>query len=752
VSDSGLISIHDLADRRRGSFLLETEGLLVVEAAGISTPGHLFVKNSEEARSADLDLLPGSRVVVKVVAEGLAHKSELGGVAFVDKDRDAISDAIEAMAQRLTDYQPSGYLIAEFVEHGQLLGDEILLSVRWTDDFGPVVTLAPGGTQAEFLSRHVEGGRATSILSPTLGEDRQLDQQLAAKAWLSLATEPHRDRQPATSRRELAEVIRRLFTFAEHSLPHEIAEIEINPLVFRDGTAIALDALVRVGSPAPSVAPPRPVAKLQSLLRPRSMAIMGVSKRMNPGRIVLENVLASGFAAEHIHIVKPGCESLAGCACVPDLKSLPAGIDLAVLCIGASELPAAIEEILSNEAAETLILIAGGLGERSGSEAHSQAVSDAVQSTRDSPWGGPLVNGGNCLGVRSVPGRYDTLFIPRHKLSYPSGPAAPLALISQSGALAVAKASCLAELNPRYLMSLGNQIDLTVSDYLSYLSDDAEVRVFACYLEGFRPLDGRRWLEATARITQSGRTVILYRAGRTAAGSLAASSHTASIAGDYAVTRELAAAAGALIAETLEDFEDLVRVACALDSRQLAGRRLGALSNAGFECVAIADAVDELELVQLTQGTRLKLEELLAAHHLSTIVGVGNPLDVTPILGDAAFADAFRLVIDDAEVDVGLVGCVPLTGALQTLPAGDSSPEDVEAAQSVARRLGRLWNATSKPWVAVVDGGPPYDALVGCLAEQGIPVFRSVDRAVRLLETYAAWRLRSRPQCAAIPD
>ena len=199
-----------------------------------------------------------------------------------------------------------------------------------------------------------------------------------------------------------------------------------------------------------------------------------------------------------------------------------------------------------------------------------------------------MINGGNCLGIRSRPGRYDTLFIPRWKL--PAGSrSAPVALITGSGAFAITRLARMAPLDPRYVITIGNQMDLTAGDFLAHLADDPEVRVFGVYLEGFTRLDGLRFLEAAARITASGRQVILYRAGRTAAGASASASHTAAIAGDVVVTRELARAAGVTIADTPADFDDLLRTFTLLDGRPARGRRLGAASNAGSECVTIAD-------------------------------------------------------------------------------------------------------------------------------------------------------------------
>jgi acyl-CoA synthetase (NDP forming) len=268
------------------------------------------------------------------------------------------------------------------------------------------------------------------------------------------------------------------------------------------------------------------------------------------------------------------------------------------------------------------------------------------------------------------------------------------------------------------------------------------VEVFACYVEGFRPLDGRRWLEAASEIARSGRTVILHRAGRTPAGARATASHTAAIAGDFAVTRELAQAAGALVAETLEDFEDLTRLAVRLRGKRVDGWSLGALSNAGFECVGIADNLGRFRLAPFSAETEDRLTTLLAGRRLTGIVDVHNPLDVTPILDDAAYEDAVQAILDDPAVDVGIVGCVPLTPALSTLPPAPEHREDVGRPGAIADRLARLFAESPKAWVAVLDAGPLYDPLARLLDERGVPVFRTVDRAMRVLERYCGWRLR----------
>ena len=324
-----------------------------------------------------------------------------------------------------------------------------------------------------------------------------------------------------------------------------------------------------------------------------------------------------------------------------------------------------------------------------------------------------MVNGGNCLGIRSLPGRYDTLFIPGHKLDLSSGRPVPLALLSQSGAFAVARLSKLAGLDPRFVVTFGNQIDLTLGDYLSYLAGDAEVRVFACYLEGFRPLDGRRFLEA-----------VRHRCVRGARGPSLVAAIEMTVE-RLRVTRDLTTRAGGLIAETIAEFEDLVRIFCLLADRRPSGRRLGAMSNAGFESVAVADNLDGLELADLGRETAVRIS--------ATLRKSINPLDVTPVLGDEDFAETARHLLSDPAVDVGLIGCVPLTGALQTLPAGGGHQENLADSSAVVERLIGLWRTTTVPWVAVVDSGPLYDALAARLDRAGVPTFRSADRALRAL-------------------
>ncbi len=733
--------------------LLETEGLAVAGLLGIRSPRYQVVSGAAEAERLEPDEFSGERVVVKVLSREVLHKTERGGVEVVSRNRESLVAALRRMEGRFRGVDVAGYMIAEYVDHDPGPGGELLLGMRHTFEFGPVVTFGAGGTYAEFLSYCVGPDRGPAVFSPFLGDPGRIRRGLRSRAVTDLVTRDLRGRKRRATLDDLTGLIQGALELAAVAGEAGIAEFEVNPLVVDARGPLALDVLALLRDEPAVSPPPRPRHQLRNLLEPHSIAIMGVSERVNPGRVVLRNVIGAGFPREAIHVIKPGAESIDGCSCVPDLGSLPGPVDLLVLSISAPRVPQVLEEVVRRDLARSLILIPGGLGEREGSEELASRIQEVLQKAREDGRGSPLVNGGNCLGVRSVPGRYDTMFIPGYKLtprrersrtSASTGefaaPPTPVAILSQSGAFALARWERMPWLDPRYVVTLGNQVDLTVGDYLAYLKNDAEVRAFACYVEGFRPGDGHRWLEAAAEITSGGRPVVLYRAGRTREGAGAAASHTASIAGDYLVTRELAYSAGALMAESLEEFEDLLQLCILLYDRKVAGLRLGAVSNAGFECVAIADNLGLFELATFDGQTVDRIREVLESRGIEDIVGVQNPLDLTPISNDESFAEAAALILRDKRVDVGVVGVVPMTPALETLSTGEEHDEDVGGAHSLAGRLIRIWGGDSKAWVVVVDGGVLYDPMVRRLARAGVPTFRSSDRALRALGKYCAWR------------
>ncbi len=743
ISRERIKAILDGARDEGREVLLETEGLALLEAIGLETPAHVFVRGRCDCMTANPSSLPGDRVVVKVISTDVLHKSDLGGVAIVSNRTDNIAQAIGEMEARFRGKRISGFTINQFVEYDASLGNELLVGMRWTEDFGPVVTFGPGGIHAEFLSRNLRPEASLAVFSPRMAPE--IENRLDRLAVTQVLYGGLRGQKPRIEREKVLAVVRCFLDVAAELMPERIAEFEVNPFVVTGGRLVALDVLLKMPRREPRPIPePRPIEKLGNLLQPQSVAVIGVSDRLNPGHIILNNLLYHGFPRDRIFVVKPGTGTIEGCRCYPDIASLPERMDLFVLAISAAQVPETLTELIDREKAQGIIVIPGGLEEKEGGAALIRRVGEDLSRSRHTQWQGPVINGGNCLGIRSVPGRYDTMFIPQYKLGEQSeGDVSPLAFISQSGAFAISKTNKLAGIRPKYVISIGNQMDLTIGDYLQFLERDREIELFAVYVEGFKPLDGLRFLESAREIARSGRTVVLYRAGRTAEGAKASASHTASIAGDYAVTRGLAGSTGAVVAEGVDDFEDLVRLFVFLRRNSVRGFRLGAVSNAGFECVSVADNLGSLQTVPFGDSTVRRLREIFQRARIEQLVDIHNPVDLTPIANDEAYEDVFRTVMDDDGIDVGLLGIVPMTPALNTLRSGPGHREDMERQDSIVSRAIRLKADVEKAWVAVVDGGPPYDAMARRLEENGIPTFRTADRALRLFNVFCAECLRA---------
>lgn len=752
------------ATAQKREALTETEGLAMLEAMGIATPKRILVRSSSEIESILLSGghekiaqrnafdFQGAKLVVKVISPDILHKTEIGGVALIQNDAESIIKTVGEMERRFASYRVDGYTVNEFVQFEPRLGHEIIFGYRFAPDFGPLVSFGPGGIYTEYLAAKFKPGESTITLSPFAATREFVKSLLSHNVVAGLVSAGLRNTKPSIDIDRLVDAIMAFLSAAKALASCGISEFEVNPMVIRstEASLVALDCLVKLKDfsssglvyqkgtvPYNAAQASRPVSTIDKILKPRSAAIIGVSEKgLNNGRIILRNLLENGFDASKIYVIKPGAGRIDGCRCVPDVVSLPEKVDLFILVIPASGTPETLAQIAQMDKAWSVILIPGGLEEKSGSHMLIDRMKKALQEARGQGKG-PLINGGNCLGIRSVPGKYNTLFIPEEKLPMPRGKVAPLALLSQSGAFGITRISKHPDINPKYILTLGNQMDLTIGDYLEYLAGDEAIRVFAVYVEGFKALDGLKTFKAAKEIVESGRSLILYRAGRTSAGAGAAASHTASIAGDYAVTKALFESIGAMVCDSLDEFDDAIRTFTLLEGRKAKGNRLGALSNAGFECVAFADNLGGMKLADFSDRTNAILSGVLKDAGISDIVDLHNPLDITPMGSDEAYDRSFRAIMADENTDIGIVGIVPFTSRMNSLSADpERHREDVNAPDSISNRYGSLLAETDKPFVTVVDTGKLYDPLVHILEKHGIVVFRTADRALRMLERW----------------
>jgi len=734
-----------LAEGRR--VLLEPELYAVLEDAGLSVPAHAWIPPSARASTLPAALRQG-RVVLKVVSPDILHKSDVGGVRFVEGAHVTpeylasflreVSQAWSTAHGRMPDLRGSLVMAAVDFEKGRL-GAEVLVGLRHTRDFGFVGLVGLGGVKAELFGSRLPREEATALFAPDDVEAALLEVKKTL-VYRDLAGQL-RGSEAALTDDAWRTVLTLLSVLAREESGLRLEELEMNPLLLsRDGQLVAVDALARIAE-VPPAPPARPLEKLDAFFQPRSVCVAGVSgKGVNMGRVILRNLLRDGFPRERLSVLKPGESEVDGVRCFASPEALPERVDLAVLAVAANAVPELLEGFIRHDKAQGLVVIPGGMAEKEGGAATQRKLEAMLADSRKTPGRGPLVLGPNSMGVASTPGGYDTTFIPEHKQPRTRGPLKNLAFISQSGAFTLARTSHLAQLSPRYLVSAGNQMDLTIGEVVDYVARDDGVQVVAVYVEGFQPGDGRRFLEAARRARAQGKRVILYQAGRSPEGAGTAAGHTASIAGDARVCWHLARAAGVLVAESLADFEGLVRVACALAGREVRGRRVMLMSNAGFEVVGMADNLRSetyaLSLAQLAPTTKDAIRAALHRCKVDELVDVKNPLDVTPVAPDAVHLEIARAALADDGVDALVLGVVPMSPALSTLAEAPDPKETLAFADSLANTLPVLFRETKKPLVAVVDAGVHYEPLVRALEAGGVPVFRAADAAVKSL---GAW-------------
>jgi len=780
--------VHDLLAAAHASgrhTLYEHECYEIQAAIGAeAAPANCLIPIGGHPTAADLERLAGDRVVLKVVSPDITHKTEARGVRIVAREIGAVEAAFELMKrevpetyaayleshageipdalagrrgrgleQRLSDRIVGILLCSCIIPDAHGFATELFVGIRATSEFGPIISAGLGGVEMEILARQTRKGAAVAI-APT----GTMDGERFFELFRGTLSYERLSGAMRGSRRLLADAIlvrcfQAFIDLANHfselnpDAAFHIEELEVNPFVAAGGRMAPVDGVCRF-RPAGPPRDPRPVDKLDRLLQPRSAAVIGVSSgQRNMGRIILGNMQAAGFDRERLSVVHPGAKEIDGVACVPDIERLPQKVDLAVVAVGAAQAAPVIEELIRHDKADSVILIPGGIGEKQGSRALEAGLMERIREAHRQDGGGPLVLGGNSLGVISRPGRYDTMFIPETKLpKLRDAEPSPLCFISQSGAFIISTLSDEPWLNPRYALSIGNQIDLTAGDLMAGLADDPAIEVFAVYVEGFRPGDGLAFAAAVETAVAHGKDVVFYKAGRTVEGRSATAGHTASVAGDYAVCENAITQAGAFVAADFSEFTDYLRLTLPLRGKHVHGNRLAAVSNAGFETVGMADSIRrngaELVLPAFNARTEEALAKILFDNRLDGLVDVRNPFDVTPMTGDTAYGDMIAEVLADPGVDAAVIGVVPLTPALQTLPPGDGHAESILDPGSIARRLPRAAAASDKPVVAVVDSGRLFDPLADALRRGGLPVFRSADRAVR---TLCRWVDRKRP-------
>jgi acetyl coenzyme A synthetase (ADP forming)-like protein len=457
---------------------------------------------------------------------------------------------------------------------------------------------------------------------------------------------------------------------------------------------------------------------IRAFLSPRSVAVVGASHEAGSiGYNLVANVKQCGFTGP-IYPVNPNVAEIDGLRTYPRVSAVGAPVDLAVIAVPAP----AVEEVVADCAragVRGVVVISAGFAEVS--EAGRAAEKRLRQLVRSS---GMRLVGPNCMGVLNTDPAVslNATFAP----SWP--PAGNVGMSSQSGALGLAVLDYVHRLNIGIstFLSVGNKADVSSNDLLCYWADDPRTSVIVLYLESFG--NPRRFGRIAPDVARH-KPIVAVKSGRSAAGTRAASSHSAALASLDVAVDALFEQAGVIRTNTLEELFD---VAALLSTQPVpGGPRVGVVTNAGGPGILLADACEAqgLKLPELAPQTLQQLREFLPAQ-----AGLANPIDLIASATPEQFERAIATVGADANVDSVVVVYIPLF-----LTQVD------ETAAAIARGAGTVPGhkpvlsvfLSSKGAPPILSGGPR-----GALPSYSFP--ENAAMALAKAERYGRWCERPR--------
>jgi acyl-CoA synthetase (NDP forming) len=362
-------------------------------------------------------------------------------------------------------------------------------------------------------------------------------------------------------------------------------------------------------------APAARFATLTPLIAPRSVAVLGASA--DPRRIggrPIDYMLRQGFAGPifPVNPKRPEVQGLRAYAAIADLPETP---DVAVVAVAAETAVGAVDELVA-AGVKGAIMLTAGFAEMN--EAGAQAQARMVAAARA---GGMRLLGPNCLGLFNA----RIGFYPMFSSSFESGWPLPgrIGVASQSGAYGthLFAAARNRGIGVPICVTTGNEADVTIGDVIGWLAEDPDTDVIAAYAEGIR--EAGSFIAALTAARAARKPVVMMKVGRSALGSAAAQSHTASIAGDDAVTDAVLAEFGVVRARTTEEMLDIAYAA----TRRIypARNTLGVITVSGGAGVMISDEAERLGLAMppMPEAAQAELKALIP------FAAPANPVDCT---------------------------------------------------------------------------------------------------------------------------
>lgn len=463
--------------------------------------------------------------------------------------------------------------------------------------------------------------------------------------------------------------------------------------------------------------------RLQPLLAPRSLAIVGASPR--EGRLGYDaaKVLLDGGYEGTWHPVNPTYEEVLDRPCHASLRDLPGPVDMAIACVGGNRLEALFDDAI--ETGTPAITIFDNCYVEEDTEPRLlQRLRDKAREA------GLLVCGGNGMGFYNFASKTHASFQPPMNER-----AGNVALIAHSGSVFVLLANHDLRYRCNMVISAGQEIGCTAADYLDYALEEPTTKVVALFLETVRDPDGFR--AGLEKANMRGIPVVVLKTGRTTESAEVAATHSGAIAGNDAAFEALFDRYGVIRANNLDD---LLAISAVLSHPiPLGPGDVGAVTDSGGLCELLIDQAADLGVpfAALSDNTR----DAMAAR-LPEGLRPNNPLDgAGPLTDDftQVFDDCLAMMLDDPSVGLGVF-------EFEIQDRYRYMPEFIDIAKVAGERSG-------KPLVVLNSLGAGFNHdIANELADAGVPLINGVETCLRAVKGAFAYRaFKERPPLSVPP-
>jgi acetyl coenzyme A synthetase (ADP forming)-like protein len=680
--------------------LTAPEGKLVCDAYGIAVPGEGVATSAAEA--AQLASGMGFPVVLKIVSPQILHKTEAGGVLVGVKSADEAQKGFATIMANAKKYDPKADLLGVQVQQMLSGGQEVIVGAVTDPSFGKLVAFGLGGVLVEVLKD------ITFRLAPASREDAlsMLD-GIAAAAILKGV----RGADPV-DREALAGVIQNVSQLIA-DFP-EIAEMDLNPVFATKSGATAADVRIVVDfSPQPARYRPSQediVRQMNRIMKPDAVAVIGASAEEGKiGNSVMKNLINGGYQGA-IYPINPSASEIMGKKAFKSVKDVPGPIDVAVFAIPAKFVAQALIEV-GEKKIPGAVLIPSGFAETGNVEGQNEIVAIGRKY-------GVRLMGPNIYGFYYTPKNLCATFCTAYDVK------GKAALSSQSGGIgmAIIGFSRSAKMGVSAIVGLGNKCDLDEDDLLTFFEQDENTQIIAQHCEDLK--DGRSFAEVAKRVSKK-KPVVVLKAGRTAMGARAASSHTGALAGNDKIYEDVFKQSGVIRARSLRDLLEFARAIPVMPTPK--GENVIIITGAGGSGVLLSDAVVDNGLTLMAMPPDL---DQAFRKFIPPFGAAGNPVDITGGEPPKTYQNTIRLGLTDPRIHALILGYwhTIITPPMVFAKLVSEVVEEMRA------------QGIDKPVVASLAGDVQVEEAAEYLFDHGIPAYPySTETPVAVLGAKYKW-------------